>query len=318
MSDDLIAITGGTGFIGQHLVRRLAEQGCNIRLLVRNSKAAAYLSEFENVDYVRGDLDNNRSLDLLMEGAETVLHLASRNFAVAREEFARTNRTGTQNVVKAAQAAGVRQFVHLSSLAAREPELSGYAASKARAEEDLQRLCADRGPSWVIVRPPAVYGPGDKATLPMLQALNSPVAFLPGRAEARFSLIFVEDLVDALVGVIGDAAVSGKMIELDDGTPGGYDWPSLVRLAGEVRGKTVRPIFLPRSVMTAAAGAVELGARVTQSTPMIARGKVRELYHINWVCQNTEHQKSGAWQPKTKFAEGFRKTVSWYKDAGWI
>ena len=70
--------------------------------------------------------------------------------------------------------------------------------------------------------------------------------------------------------------------------------------------------------MTAAAGAVEFGARVTRSTPMIARGKVRELYHLNWVCENTEHQQSGAWQPQTKFAEGFRKTVSWYKDAGWI
>ena len=196
MSDGLIAITGGTGFIGQHLVKRLAEQGRNIRLLVRNSKAAAELSGYDNVDYVRGDIDNNHSLDLFTEGAEIVLHLASRNFALTHEQFRRTNRTGTQNVVKAAQAAGVRQFVYLSSLAAREPELSGYAASKAQAEEDVQHLCADHGPSWVIVRPPAVYGPGDKATLPMLQALNSPVAFLPGRAESRSSLIFVEDLVD--------------------------------------------------------------------------------------------------------------------------
>lgn len=318
MSDGIIAITGGTGFIGQHLVARLADQGKKVRLLVRKPEAANLLSDHQNVEIVRGNLNDRSALDTLTYQAETLLHLASKNFAVNQAEFDRVNAAGTRNVMESAQASAVDQLIYLSSLAAREPNISGYAASKACAEQDLQRLCADRSPFWVIVRPPAVYGPGDKATLPLLQALTHKFALLPGQADSRFSLIYVEDLVDAIIGLIGDSSVNSQTIELDDGTPGGYDWLSLARIAGEVRGKSVKPIFLPKKVMNAAAGAVEFGAKIVDKTPPLARNKVQELYHPNWVCEKTGLQDSGNWSPKIQFSEGFKKTVDWYRAKGWM
>lgn len=318
MSESVIAITGGTGFVGTHLVKHLLADGHKVRLLVRSKTSGRKFSNKDNVELVYGDLDNQPALRALTKGASTVVHLASKITAKAREEFDAVNVDGTRNIAAAAKGANVGQFIFISSLAAREAHLSGYASSKHRAEQELKELTKFSDMPWVIVRPPAVYGPGDKATLPLLQALTQKYALLPGRAEARFSLIYVDDLVDAISGLIGDLDTSGKTIELDDGTPGGYDWTSLAKIAGEVGGQQVRPVFLPRTMLSAAAGAIELGAKMVDKTPILARDKVHELYHINWVCKNTHLQAEGTWTPKTQFSEGFRKTVDWYRSEGWL
>ncbi len=318
MSDGTVAITGGNGFIGRHLVAKLAGSKRKVRCLVRAGKQRCELSGRRNIEIVQGDLDDEAALVSLMDGAETLIHLAGKNFAVDEADFQRVNVDGVRNAVRASQSSCVGQFIYISSLTAREPEISGYALSKARAEQNIRQLCADHGPSWVIVRPPAVYGPGDKASLPVMQALTHKFALVPGRAESRFSLIYVDDLVDAIIALIGDESVSGQTIELDDGTPGGYDWPSLVRIAGEVRGSVVHPVFLPMSVVNAAASAAEFGAKMVQKPPILARDKVRELYHPDWVCEKTSLQDDRSWSAKTQFPEGFRKTLDWYRAAGWI
>ncbi|MCP5081546.1 MAG: SDR family NAD(P)-dependent oxidoreductase [Alphaproteobacteria bacterium] len=318
MSESVVAITGGTGFVGTHLVKRLVAEGHKVRLLVRSKAPDCQLSHRNEIELVHGDLDNLSALRKLTNGANTVIHLASKISAKDRDEFDAVNVDGTRNLAATAKAAEVGQFIFISSLAAREAHLSAYAASKKQAEQELINLTKFSEMPWVIVRPPAVYGPGDKATLPLLQALTQKFAVLPGRAEARFSLIYVDDLVDAISGLIGDEETLGQTVELDDGTPGGYDWPSLAKIAGEVGGQQVRPVFLPRTVASAAAGAMELGAKIVDKTPALARDKVHELYHINWVCQNTRLQTAGTWAPKTRFSEGFRKTVAWYRSEGWL
>ena len=319
MSDAVIAITGGTGFVGHHLVKRLVAEGHRLRLLVRSKSVARELSGEPGIETVLGDLDDLHALRVLTGGASTIIHLASKLTAKDREEFDAVNVDGTRNVAAAARAAKVGQFIFISSLAAREAHLSGYAASKNQAERELIELTKyDGSMPWVIMRPPAVYGPGDKATLPLLQALTHKYALLPGRAEARFSLIYVEDLVDAITALIGDEETRGQTIELDDGTEGGYDWPSLAKIAGEVGGQQVRPVFVPRTVLSAAAGALEFGAKMVDKTPPLARGKVQELYHPNWVCRNKKLQTAGTWAPKTRFSEGFKKTVDWYRSEGWL
>ncbi len=318
MSDNMIAITGGTGFVGRHLVNRLVDEGHRVRLLVRSKTTARELFADLDLEIAHGDLDNLQALRELTAGAGTVIHLASKIAAKDRAEFDAVNVDGTRNVAAAAQAAKVGQFIFISSLAAREAHLSGYAASKNQAEHELTQLTKYGTMPWVILRPPAVYGPGDKATLPLLQALTQRYALLPGRAEARFSLIYVEDLVDAIIALIGDQDTQGQTIELDDGKEGGYDWPGLAKIAGEVGGQRVRPVFVPRTVLSAAAGAIEFGAKIVDKTPPLARGKVQELYHPNWVCENKKLQTAGTWAPKTRFSEGFKKTVDWYRSEGWL
>lgn len=289
-----------------------------LRALVRDRKKAAQAnSSFEEFEIVDGDLKDHQALASLVEGADTVVHIAGAISAVSDEEFMAANRDGTANLAKASVNAGVKRFVHVSSISAREPELSAYAASK-RAGEEALRECAGEKMAWVILRPPAVYGPGDRATLPLLKALTQRYAVLPGRADARFSLIYVDDLASAIISLISHKELDGSIIELDDGAKNGYSWEELAETASRQGERPVSPVFLPQFALNCVAGIVTAAARATASAPMLSAGKVSELYHTDWVCHDRTLQDKGIWQPEVGFAEGYGKTLGWYKQHGWI
>ena len=205
---------------------------------------------------------------------------------------------------------GIKRFVHISSLAAHQPQLSAYAASK-RAGEDAIVALADKL-NAIIIRPPAVYGPGDRGTLPLIKELTRRIALIPGRRDARFSLIHVGDLARLIVSsVLSD---QDGLHEVSDGTSGGYGWSNLISVAETLRGASIKPVFLPYGVPTAVAFAAETVARLTGRSGMVNRGKVRELYHRDWVCRAgalTAHDPIA-------FATGFPETVAWYRKAGWL
>ncbi|MGI9482909.1 MAG: NAD-dependent epimerase/dehydratase family protein, partial [Hyphomicrobiales bacterium] len=263
------------------------------------------------------DLHDVAALASLVEGADTVVHIAGAISAASTDEFMKANRDGTANVATAAVNAGVGRFIHVSSLSAREPGLSSYGASK-RAGEDALREVASGKMKWVIVRPPAVYGPGDKATLPLLKALLQRYAILPGRADARFSMIYADDLAAAIVALIGNDKLDGTVVELDDGAKEGHSWAELASTASKLVGRPVKPVFLPQFALNCLAGIVTAAARATGATPMLSAGKVRELYHRDWRCKERRLQDGGIWQPEVNFAEGFKKTLGWYKEHGWL
>ena len=157
-----IAITGVSGFVGSHVVRQLAARGHQLTALVRDRSR---LSETfpESVTVVEGALDDIPALDRLVSQAEVVVHVAGAIKALDAAQFMEINAGGTRSVVEAAKRAGVRRFVHVSSLAAREPDLSAYCASKAEAESIVADLAGSM--DWLCVRPPAVYGPGEGGTI---------------------------------------------------------------------------------------------------------------------------------------------------------
>ncbi len=140
----------------------------------------------------------------------------------------------------------------LSSLAAREPNLSWYAASK-RAGEALLAQRPDL--DWVILRPPAVYGPGDREMLPVFQAMARGIAPVPGAATARISLIHVTDLVTAVIACLASGAARGQTLTLCDGKADGYDWRDMADLVAAVWGRKVRLWQVPRWLLDSAAWA---------------------------------------------------------------
>lgn len=302
-----VAITGVTGFAGRHAVAALLRRGYRLRALVRRPDAAGLP---EGVDLVPGGLDDERALAALTDGAETVVHLAGAITALDRAAYLAVNTEGTKALAAAALAAGVRRFVHVSSLAARTPGLSDYGASKRAGEDAIAAHMAAL--NAVILRPPAVYGPGDKATLPLLKALTQGVALIPGRKDARFSLIHVVDLAE----LIADAVERPEqgMHEVSDGRPGGYGWGDLLAVAGQARGAPVRAMFLPRAIPMAVATAAEVFARLSGKASMINRGKIAELYHPDWVSGESRLALAA---PMT-FDKGFPATLAWYREAGWL
>ncbi|CAN5465085.1 NAD-dependent epimerase/dehydratase family protein [soil metagenome] len=296
-----VAITGSTGFAGSAVVGLLERQGIALRLLMRKPSA----EKNGNAEIVGGDLGDRPALARLMQGASAVIHIAGAIAAPNRAAFFETNAAGTLHVAQAAAKAGVKRFIHVSSLAAREPGLSDYGASKREAEDRLRPYKDDF--EAVILRPPAIYGPGDRATLPLFAQMTKRIAVLPGTPQARFSLLYVEDFARLILAAL-DGAPAG-LHEIDDETPGGYSWPELLAIAAQAAGHPIRPVFLPRGLAMPVARLAKVFPRI----PLTA-GKVNELYHADWVARRGS---LGIAAP-VRFMDGLPRTLSWYRDAGWL
>jgi nucleoside-diphosphate-sugar epimerase len=302
-----IAVTGATGFAGRHAVAELLKRGHRIVALARHPARAGLPAE---VDIVEGDLEQAAALAKLVRGADTVVHLAGAITAVQPGDYFRYNTFPTRALAEAAVRAGVRRFVFASSLAAREQELSSYGASKFAAEQALRQF--DGSLSTIMLRAPAIYGPGDRGTLPLIRELTHGVAMIPGRRAARFSLLYVEDFAR----ILGDAVASDAagLLDVCDGTPGGYGWDDLIAIAGEAEGRTIRPVFLPKPLVAGVAFLAGGIARLTGKPGMVNPGKVNELYHRDWVARGPGWPLAS---PIT-FARGYPETLAWYRAAGWL
>src|SRR6476469_764374 len=206
-----LAITGGTGFVGAHLPDIALAGGHTVAALTRRDQPGR-----EGLDWISGDLQDRFALERLVDGADAVVHVAGVISARNATEFELGNVAGTLSMLAAATAGGVRRFVHVSSLAAREPKLSLYGQSKQRAEE----LVHGSGLDWVIARPPAVYGPGDKETLELFRMAKLGLMLMPPKG--RVSVIHVGDLARLLLALAEYSAPKNILIEPDDGKPAGW------------------------------------------------------------------------------------------------
>jgi nucleoside-diphosphate-sugar epimerase len=298
-----IAVTGATGFAGRHALRALISAGHRICALAREPRR---LQEFSAVEAVAGDLLQPASLEKLVSGTDVVVHLAGAIAARSRAEFHAINVEGTKLLADAAKRAGVRRFIHVSSMAAREPQLSAYGESKRAGEAAISEWA-----NAIILRPPIVYGPRDRGALPLFRLLVSPVALIPGRASARFSVIYVEDLASIIASLVENDKTG--LHEIHDGKPGGYGWQDLISIARHLEGAPKRAAFLPKVVPLSIAYAVAPLRLVSPHPMMITPGKIRELYHDDWTCRGGLTAN-----PPTGLADGFAKTAAWYRKEGWL
>jgi len=308
-----VAVTGATGFVGGHVVEALGRAGWRIRILARRIPKFAEVA----VETVIGSLDDGPALVRLVDGANAIVHAAGLVKARSTEEFFAANAQGTANLVSAAVSAGQRpRFLLLSSLAAREPQLSDYAASKRAGEAELVRL--GQGLSWTVLRPPAVYGPGDREILGFFRTLRGGLAPVPSTADARLSLIHADDLAAAVAALLESPAAIGETYEIDDGHPGGHRWDEMVETAAGQLGVRPLRIKVPRLLLTGLAGLVVVGHRLAGSRPMLTPGKVREILHPDWVCHDSRVTAVTGWRPRFALAEGFAQTIAWYRQNRWL
>jgi nucleoside-diphosphate-sugar epimerase len=302
-----VAVTGGTGFIGRAVIRRLLQERVHVRALVRKPSPSTCF-EAPGLSWIRGELNCEESLRRLVDGASAVIHCAGSVRGACEADFIPANVSGVEKIVKVAgESVDCSRFLHLSSLAARSPELSDYASSKRRGEEVLRSAARDL--SWTILRPPAVYGPGDREMLPLLQWIRRGMIFVPGGGAARFSLIFIADLTDAVLTWLTSGAGGGGCFELHDGKTGGYCWEDVREIASDLYRRPIRRIEIPRRALEAAAHLNSAAARVAGYRPMLTPGKVRELCHADWVCDNASFSCVTRWRPKFELREGLLCTL---------
>jgi len=300
-----VAITGATGFVGRHLLERLRAAGLPIRALSRSGA-------IEGAATIAGDLADTAALAAFARDADRVVHLAGMVKSPDPDAFAGVNIEGTQRLARA-MAPGRARLLLVSSLAARHPEVSAYARSKREAEAAaLAVLGAER---VTILRPPAVYGPGDRATLAVFQQLARGLLVAPGPRGVRFSLIHVHDLVELIAAELAGSLSLPPLLEPDDQRPGGYGWADIATIAGNTTGRKVRLVRIPTRLLRQPARLSDaLARRFGLDLPLTA-DKLGELAHGQWVASGPPLPNLPA---HITFEEGFGATLDWYKAAGWL
>lgn len=305
----LVAVTGATGFVGPHLVSALVRRGWKLRLLVRRWSPVPSLPGVE-AEIVLGDLADEAALRRLVDGADTIIHAAGLIKARKSAAFMAVNRDGTARLSALAPQA---RFILLSSLAAREPQLSPYAGSKRAAEQ----VAVGRAGSWLAVRAPAVYGPGDRETLAYFRAAARGLAPRPSGDGARLSLIHVEDLAEVLAATV-EAPLPNSVYEIDDGREGGYAYADMAAAAGAALGRAVLSVPVPRVAMEVVGRANGLRNALGGAPQILTRAKVRELFHPDWTVHDRRLASSIGFRARYDLEAGFRDTVLWYRRQGWL
>ena len=303
----LVAVTGATGFVGTHLVAALARRGWRLRLLVRRWSPLPSLAGVD-ADLVLGDVSSEPALRQLVAGADAVVHAAGLIKAKADRDFLPVNRDSAALLSALAPDA---PLLLLSSLAAREPQLSAYGASKRAGEA----VVATRSGPWTIVRAPAVYGPGDRETLAYFRAVNSGIAPQPRVPEARLSLIHVADLAEALALAVERSPASGTY-EIDDGRT--YTYADMASAAGAALGRRPLRVAVPRSVMAGIARWNEVRQSLGGGAQILTRGKVNEIFHPDWSASDRRLAAAIGFQPRYDLTSGFRDTILWYRAKHWL
>ena len=300
MSKPVIAITGATGFVGTIVMQQLQEMGYAIRALTRKDQ-----EPIEYVEWINGALDNPCSLETLCEGADCILHIAGVVNAPNIAGFEAGNVDGTAAVIKAAKAQGIRRFIHISSLSAREPQLSHYGASKAKAEKLVGASMLD----WTIIRPPAIYGPGDMEMLDLFIMAQKGYILMPPKGRASF--IHVEDLSRLIIALIpAHEDATAQIFECDDGVIGGWPHDSFGRAVGMAINKQVTAINAPKILL-------KIGALFDR----LFRGKKAKLTwdranylsHPDWVIDRASTPSPSLWKPAIETRQGLKDTARWYR-----
>ena len=303
-----VALTGGTGFLGGHVIESLLDAGAIVTALTRKPQA-----ERKGVTWVEGSLSDAASLDRLCMGADSLINLAGLTKAINRSVFFDINVTATKNVFDAAAKADVKHVLHISSLAAREPRLSHYGASKAGTE---LLLTARKWPfTWTILRPPAIYGPGDKEILKLLKATKLGILPAPGSTKNKISMIHAKDLANA-IAILADGSNGSAILEVDDGKTGGYQLKEIAEALAEPGKKAPKTFSLPFWAIGTVGAVNGMVASAINRPAMLTFSTARYLCHPDWTVREPRRLKLRNWSPQFDLKTGLKDTTDWYKKNG--
>ena len=328
----MILVTGGTGFIGSHLVERLTARGERVRVLVRRNSPP----DITQVETIRGDLVTGAGLARSLSGVDIVIHLAGVTKALSTAEYYAGNVQASENLARALAQVSTDEkrpirMVHVSSLAAAGPGLdsrpveesaephpvSHYGKSKLEGERVVRALLPDA----VIVRPPVVYGPRDTDVFQMLKSIRQGMVLeiaggeSPG-GERWFSAIYAPDLADGIIAAARAPGAAGRTYFL--ARADAVSWSQLRAIAARIMGRVPRVVRIPVAAAYAVGYCGELWSRLTRKPGIVSRDKVSEAKFSYWVCDTRRAKAEIGFEAATNLEEGLTNTLAWYREAGWL
>jgi nucleoside-diphosphate-sugar epimerase len=324
-----ILLTGASGFVGSHILDSLRARGLKTVLLLRPTSNTQFIaSHLPAVEQRPGSISDPESLRQAMAGITHVIHCAGATKANRVSGFYEANHTGTRNVVSAVNAQGgqVQRLVHISSLAAAGPALrdaparevdpprpvSEYGKSKLAGELEVRNHCRAE---HVILRPPAVYGPRDAEFLRLFKAVKSHVLPKPSNAQA-LSLVFVQDLAEAVVTCLTHPAAAGKTYFV-----AAREVVTARRMAEEVAdqmGVWTLHLPVPTALFWLVCLSGEVTARLTGKPSVLSLQKFAELRAPGWVCDPTRLERETGCTCPTTLRAGAAQTLAWYQQHHWL
>ncbi len=320
-------VTGANGFVGSHLTEVLLEQGYHVRGLVRVTSDLRWVCDLP-LQICHGCLEDEPSLEQALAGVDVVFHVAALTKAFDRADYFCVNVDGTRRVVRSCVRAGCRRLVFFSSAAAQGPSPDGhlmrededsqpltpYGRSKLEAEEAVREESA--GLEWVILRPPAVYGPRDTDMLELFRTVRRGLILSLGRGERWQSLVHVRDVARGALLAATAQEASGRVYNLCSPKP--VEWRYVQRIIANAVGVNARRIVLPSFLIYPVAWWRQLGGRMVGKAPILSPQKVPEILARYWVLDHGRAERELGFRASVSLDEGIRQTVDWYRSVGWL
>jgi dihydroflavonol-4-reductase len=330
-----VLVTGGTGFVGSHLVAKLVQKGYRVRLLIRRTSSLRWL-EGVPVEYAYGDVRDKASLAGACIGVRSVFHLGGLTKARTAGEYDLANAQGTRNLAEALAERGVPggYFIYVSSLAAGGPAVpverdpmpvrtesdpstpvTPYGQSKLDGEVALREVADAHGRfRHVILRPPAVYGPRDEDTVLLFRLIKQGLLPVPRAPINRLCLIYVEDLVDAVIRAAETSARGTYYVS--DGSV--YTFMEVGKKLAEMMEVETRVLRVPYFLAILGATVAEMWGALGRSAAVLNRDKVRDLWQPHWVCSCEKARRDWGFEPRVSLSKGFEETLTWYRLNQWL
>jgi nucleoside-diphosphate-sugar epimerase len=324
-------VTGGTGFVGSHLVDALLERGDEVTALVRSPAKAAPLAR-RGVRLVRGDLDASEALAQAVTGQDVIYHVAGAVAARDEAEYLHANRDGTANLVRAAERAGEHEgrtarMVLVSSMAAGGPARPGqprqddsapapvtmYGRSKLAGEDVVRRSALP----WTILRPPTIYGPRDRDNLiKVFKIARTGLVPIFGDGSQELSAVYAPDLAEALVLAGRGDAVLGRTYYVNH--PEVLTSAGLVRAIAATMGRRARILPIPRWAGRLALHVTGAAAALARKATILNADKANEFFETAWTGDPAPFMRDTGWCAAHDLARGLAETHRWYRAEGWL
>lgn len=323
-----VAVTGGAGFVGSHLVELLVARGYDVACLVLPGESTRYLDGLP-VSFFEGSLLDRRSLAPFLEGSGAIVNVAGLTRAKTEAEFMAVNAHGAVNLVEAALSIGdgPRHIVSMSSLAAGGPcpegtcldeddhprPITPYGRSKAALESHL-RAYEGRMAS-TFIRAPGVYGPRDRDFLQYFRLVRRGLRLIAGRRSVM-SVLYVKTLVAAIADCLENPRSRGETFYIAD--EGEYDWDQLSEMMEAALGARTWRICVPDWAVSIAAAASDLVAPFVRKPPLLNRHKLLEMRQSRWVVSTAKAARVLGFKPAISTADAMAETARWYLAMGWL
>ncbi len=326
----VVVVSGATGFIGSHLVDLLLERGFTVKCLVRPSSNLRWLAD-KNVELCECVLSDQERLNEICKGAHYIVHCAGSIAAHSLEEYIRDNKGGTEHMLRAAltTVSTLKRFIHLSSMSVCGPArsehnplhsdseckpITSYGISKLEAEKAIHHAMG-RLPI-TIIRPPAVYGERDEATLSFFAMLPYHIAPLIGFGQKWISIVHVSDLVRGIADAMESEKTKGRTYFLSDSTV--YNWDQIASVAANILNVRVLKLHLPHFVVLLVGAVSGALSKLRSKSAVFNYEKAIDFIQPYWICGIDEAKRDFNYEPKISLQAGLQRTLDWYRSQGWL